>query len=143
MAYYGHGSWLIVAGVLVMVVMRGLGGRRGRAGRTRSPAGRPTPAPWAGFVSGGGPGPGGPTPTSDSGIPPHTGIPAGWLPDPSGRYDQRYWSGAQWTDHVTRDGAPATDPFPQGRIGPAEPVDGADPPDPADPGGNGPLGEPG
>lgn len=27
--------------------------------------------------------------------------PAGWQPDPYGRYAQRYWDGAAWTEHVT------------------------------------------
>lgn len=26
--------------------------------------------------------------------------PAGWLPDPTGEHDLRYWDGATWTDHV-------------------------------------------
>lgn len=29
---------------------------------------------------------------------------AGWHPDPSGKFDQRYWDGARWTDHVARGG---------------------------------------
>ena len=39
-------------------------------------------------------------------------IPAGWMPDPSGKFDQRYWSGSEWTEHVTKNGTPATDPPP-------------------------------
>jgi putative membrane protein len=27
-------------------------------------------------------------------------IPAGWYPDPSGRYRSRYWDGTAWTDHT-------------------------------------------
>jgi hypothetical protein len=27
--------------------------------------------------------------------------PAGWQPDPYGRYTQRYWDGTGWTEHVT------------------------------------------
>lgn len=26
-------------------------------------------------------------------------IPAGWYPDPSGAFGQRYWDGTTWTDH--------------------------------------------
>lgn len=37
--------------------------------------------------------------------------PAGWLPDPSGDHELRYWDGAQWTDHVAKDGARTRDPF--------------------------------
>lgn len=27
----------------------------------------------------------------------------GWYPDPTGRFDRRYFSGRFWTEHVTRD----------------------------------------
>lgn len=27
---------------------------------------------------------------------------AGWHPDPLGRFDQRYWDGQRWTQHVGR-----------------------------------------
>jgi hypothetical protein len=36
--------------------------------------------------------------------------PAGWYPDPSGRYEMRYWDGAKWTEHVARQGQQYTDP---------------------------------
>jgi len=36
--------------------------------------------------------------------------PAGWYHDPSGRYELRYWDGAQWTEHVARGGNQYTDP---------------------------------
>ena len=39
-----------------------------------------------------------------------TGIAAGWLTDPSGRHEKRYWSGSEWTEHVLDDGVPGTDP---------------------------------
>ena len=46
---------------------------------------------------------------------------AGWFPDPSGRYEHRYWDGAAWTSHVSRggvasvdDGTPAAIPPPVG-----------------------------
>ena len=42
-----------------------------------------------------------------------TGIAAGWLIDPSGRHEKRYWSGTEWTDHVTDGGVPGSDPPPQ------------------------------
>lgn len=31
-------------------------------------------------------------------------VPAGWHPDPAGRYPFRYWDGASWTQHVSVDG---------------------------------------
>jgi hypothetical protein len=36
--------------------------------------------------------------------------PPAWHPDPTGRYDLRYWDGQLWTEHVTRDGEQSTDP---------------------------------
>ena len=36
--------------------------------------------------------------------------PAGWFPDPVGRHEQRYWDGAQWTEHVVSHGRQAVDP---------------------------------
>lgn len=40
----------------------------------------------------------------------HGGPPAEWYPDPMGRYEQRYWDGATWTEHVARQGKQYTDP---------------------------------
>ena len=45
---------------------------------------------------------------------PFTGIAPGWLIDPSGRHERRYWSGSEWTEHVTDGGIPGTDPPPIG-----------------------------
>jgi len=39
-----------------------------------------------------------------------THTPAGWYPDPSGRYEMRYWDGLAWTEHVSRQGQQFTDP---------------------------------
>lgn len=36
--------------------------------------------------------------------------PAGWYPDPSGRHEQRYWSGALWTKQVADGGQSSVDP---------------------------------
>jgi hypothetical protein len=37
--------------------------------------------------------------------------PAAWHPDPTGRFDQRWWDGRLWTEHVTQDGRPDVDPI--------------------------------
>lgn len=36
--------------------------------------------------------------------------PAGWYPDPSGRFEMRYWDGNAWTEYVSRQGVQYTDP---------------------------------
>ncbi|MRR35863.1 DUF805 domain-containing protein [bacterium] len=35
---------------------------------------------------------------------------AGWLPDPTGRHQLRYWDAVRWTHHVSDNGTAATDP---------------------------------
>jgi hypothetical protein len=35
---------------------------------------------------------------------------AGWLPDPRGRHEFRYWDGTNWTDHVADSGLAGIDP---------------------------------
>ena len=37
-------------------------------------------------------------------------VPAAWYADPSGRFELRYWSGKEWTEHVARAGQQFTDP---------------------------------
>ncbi|MCM6764083.1 DUF2510 domain-containing protein [Rathayibacter sp. ZW T2_19] len=36
--------------------------------------------------------------------------PAGWFPDPFGRFDHRYWDGTLWTEHVGAAGRQLVDP---------------------------------
>ena len=38
------------------------------------------------------------------------GPPPGWHPDPQGRFESRYWDGTRWTEHVSTNGQPTTDP---------------------------------
>lgn len=40
------------------------------------------------------------------------GTAPGWFVDPFFKHQQRYWSGTGWTEHVTDDGKPGTDPPP-------------------------------
>jgi hypothetical protein len=51
----------------------------------------------------------GPTPVSAA--------PAAWAPDPTGRHQWRWWSGAVWTDHVADDGEVGEDPLDPDRDG--------------------------
>ncbi len=37
--------------------------------------------------------------------------PANWYPDPTGRFELRYWDGAAWTSHVSRAGQQSDDPI--------------------------------
>ena len=38
----------------------------------------------------------------------------GWHPDPSGRWQLRWWDGTSWTDHVANGGRVTSDPAPGG-----------------------------
>ncbi len=51
--------------------------------------------------------------------------PANWYPDPTGRHDQRYWDGEQWTEHVFTDGVQGIDPLDQSMTDEADETDAA------------------
>lgn len=38
--------------------------------------------------------------------------PQGWYPDPTGHFEQRYWDGFNWTEHVMRGGQGGVSPMP-------------------------------
>ena len=62
---------------------------------------------------------------SDVGDPPAQAAPA-WYKDPTGRYEQRYWDGARWTDHVSTGGKPTVDAVDRSATrAPATPANGA------------------
>jgi hypothetical protein len=92
--------------------------------------GRPGPGRYPG---GWPPGPAQPyTPsTPPSGQPYSTGAPATaptlsppmWHPDPSGRFDYRWWDGQAWTTRVARNGTQLDDGNPDQRLGPVGPPD--------------------
>jgi len=114
--YYGHGSWVVLVIFGGMFALRAFSHRGNR---------RPRPAPGSSFTSTGPPGaPGGPESPAQAGtrdpsapgyaaggmgVTTFTGVAPGWLADPAGRHQQRYWSGSAWTDHVTDDGVPGLD----------------------------------
>lgn len=116
--YAGSASWVVLIPIAVMIVMRMMS-RRSMGNR---PPGYPAQR-FQGMPPGRGPVGAGPAPRQDRGIAPC------WLPDPSGRHGQRYWSGTGWTDHVLDDGVPGTDPFPD----PTARHQGGDPPEPPPP----------
>ncbi len=51
-------------------------------------------------------------------------VAAGWMADPAGTHELRYWDGGRWTDHVSDLGVAAVDPPPG--VLPPPPGDGAD-----------------
>lgn len=108
--WWGHGSSAGVLALLVAVfVLRAVASRRRPVGGGQASRFAPPPRPGSPAAGGGlGPEPGG-TGADRAGF---TGVPAGWLPDPAGRYERRYWSGTGWTEHVTSGGVPAADPPP-------------------------------
>jgi Protein of unknown function (DUF2510) len=121
--YYGHGSWVAVVIFVGFFIIRyvnsqrrrggggqfpGYGGRRGPGGSPQGNAFTPNhpqsaAPPRAAHGSGD-------QPVTGSGTAP------GWFTDPFFRHGQRYWSGTEWTEHVTDDGVPGIDP--PGRGGP-------------------------
>jgi hypothetical protein len=113
---YGNASWIPAVIFGGMFLMRYLTSQRRR--------GRPP----------GGPGPRSPFTSTDprrpvGHLPPDQpaadgspgGMPAGWFRDPFVRHEQRFWSGTEWTDHVTDGGVPSIDapPTPPGPRDPA------------------------
>ena len=48
-----------------------------------------------------------PSATATAGAPT---VPANWYPDPSKRYELRYWNGSAWTEHVATGGVQSVDP---------------------------------
>lgn len=127
MIWWGHGSSAAVIVVLLatfvlraLAVRRrpGAGGQRsGSAAHLVPPGHRAGPAPGPpGAPATGRPGSGDVAGAADHPQTPQrpgfTGVAAGWLPDPTARHDRRYWSGSEWTEHVTTGGVPGTDPPP-------------------------------
>jgi uncharacterized RDD family membrane protein YckC len=64
--------------------------------------------------------------------------PAAWYADPSGRHEQRYWSGSGWTEHVADRGQQSVDPLAPGAApssGPPQQAGGWQQPPPQQAGG--------
>ena len=103
--FYGHGSSIALVVFVALFALRVLSSQR-RRGRSRvSAPSRPFVGTTAAEQSA--------TGTEGSfGRPGFTGIAAGWLVDPTGRHEKRYWSGTEWTEHVSDGGVPGTDPPP-------------------------------
>jgi hypothetical protein len=95
-----------VAVFLGLILMRSLSSQRRHRDRPgRSPAASSFSGPT-------GASPAASTVDAPAGEVTFTGIAPGWLTDPTGRHEKRYWSGSEWTEHVTDGGIPGTDPPP-------------------------------
>lgn len=55
---------------------------------------------------------------------------AGWLADPTGVHELRYWDGSAWSEHVSDAGVTAADPLPADAPPPPPPADVPPPPPP-------------
>jgi hypothetical protein len=106
--FYGHGSSIALVIFVGLFAMRVFSSQR----RRRVRPGGSYPARSFTDPAGSGARPDGVD--APSGEVAFTGIAAGWLIDPSGRHEQRYWSGSEWTEHVRDGGVPGTDPPPGG-----------------------------
>lgn len=123
----GHESWIALVLFGGMFALRYFSARRRRGGVPRG-------GPAAGFFTGPGghrpPPPGAPAGRSgtDAGTGSTggstgsatvsgtvSGTAPGWFRDPFFRHEQRYWSGSEWTEHVTDAEVPGTDPPPPPR----------------------------
>ncbi len=123
--YLGHGSWVPLVIFGAMFAMRYFSSQR-RRGRSRGPVshrsftdpgGRPAPPP-SGVATNGPGGPDGPDNGQPGGQP--GGTAPAWFRDPFFKHEHRYWSGTEWTEHVSDGNVPGTDPPP--------PAAGAPPP---------------
>jgi Protein of unknown function (DUF2510) len=105
--YYGHTSWIALVIFGGVLAVRLLTSQRRRGYRRRPPgSGRPLVTDDRPSVVGGQAPENGNAGTSSYGTPP------GWFADPFFRHQQRFWSGSTWTEHVTDDDVPGTDPPP-------------------------------
>ena len=105
--FYGHGSWIALVVFFGLFAVRALTSQRRRRGQQRSSS------PTTSFTDSTSAGQASDAIDSSSGEVRFTGIAPCWLTDPSGRHEQRYWSGSEWTEHVTDRGVPGTDPPPR------------------------------
>jgi hypothetical protein len=102
--HYGHASWIAVVVFGGTIAIRYLSSqrRRGAGGSTS------TRSPFTGSEHRDahmGPAIDGPGTR-----PPSSGTAPGWFKDPYFKHERRYWSGSDWTEHVTDQGVPDIDP---------------------------------
>jgi len=112
--YYAHGSWIAIVIFGGMFALRALSSQRRRGGRYGG-----NPMSRRSFTNTDRRGPGGGTAAGPHNVEAtgHAGTAPGWFRDPFFKHDQRYFSGTDWTEHVTDGGVPGIDP-PPGRSDP-------------------------
>jgi hypothetical protein len=105
--FYGHGSSIALLVFVALFALRMLASqrRRGRHPRVSTQTSSFTGTTSTDEASDAG--------GAASGHVAFTGIAPGWLIDPTRRHEKRYWSGSEWTEHVSDAGVPGTDPPPQ------------------------------
>jgi uncharacterized protein DUF2510 len=118
--YVGHGSWIALLVFFGLLALRMISSSRRRQGRQ----GRSTPA--SSFTAAPPPRQAPDAVDPSAGKAGFVGIAPCWLVDPSGRHEQRYWSGSAWTEHVMDNGVPGSDPPPRATGG-EPPVSPGDP----------------
>ena len=104
--FYGHGSTIALVIFFALFALRMFSSQR-RRGRSR------VSAPTRSFADTTSTDQGSNAVGGSSGQITFTGIAPGWLIDPTGRHEKRYWSGSEWTEHVSDGGVPGTDPPPR------------------------------
>ena len=52
-----------------------------------------------------------PPPPPRASAPPPPAAPAGWMADPTGKHEHRYWDGRAWTSNVADQGRTSVDPL--------------------------------
>ncbi len=116
----------LILGLVLYLIAHTAGVRRAQHGGPLAPPGQypPTPAPSARITAD--QFPSYPRPANSSATLPAIPVlaspeplsPPAWHPDPSGRYQYRWWDGTQWTSQVAADGQQMIDTDPDQRIGP-------------------------
>ena len=120
MVYYGHASWIALVIFGGMFAIRYLSSQRRRDQQQGRGHPHGDPGTSSSFTGPGRRGPGSgeasadPRSTASTGSAStgSSGTAPGWFADPFVKHDQRYWSGTEWTEHVTDGGVPGTDPLP-------------------------------
>ena len=105
--FYGHGSSIALVIFVGLFAIRAFSSQRRHRGQQRSAP------PTSSFTATTFPSQGSDAVDGSPREVTYTGIAPGWLTDPSGRHEKRYWSGSEWTEHVTDGGIPGTDPPPR------------------------------